>query len=227
MQIILSVAPSGIPGSIIFSDVNLTSITLQWMELPCSDCNRNITSYRVEYSSTTPPHTYIVTVSGSRMTRLVVGGLLPRTNYTFSVRAQGAAVARNGTSFTATPTGQCNAIINVPTVYVQCTYCSGVGLFFNGRLLSNNSMVLLDDIGENSSALYCLTDRELCCSEESGTDPRGLWFFPNGTVIDNVNSDVYISRGFSSIHLNIRSTARMSAGCEECPENYKRNSCCQ
>ena len=99
-------APSGIPGSISFSDVNLTSITIQWTELPCSDRNGEITGYTVEYSSTTPPsHTNTVTVSGSSNTRLVVGGLLPRTSYTFSVRAQGAAQSRSGTRFTATPTG--------------------------------------------------------------------------------------------------------------------------
>ena len=99
-------APSGIPGFISFTDVNLTSITLQWTELPCSDRNGEITGYTVEYSSTaSPPHTNTVTVSGSSNTRLVVGGLLPRTSYTFSVRAQGAANARSGTRFTATPTG--------------------------------------------------------------------------------------------------------------------------
>ena len=102
----MSAAPSGILGPISFSDVNLTSITVQWTELPCSDRNGEIMGYTVKYNSTTPPpHTNTVTVFGSNNTRLVVGGLLPRTNYTFSVRAQGAATARSGTRFTATPTG--------------------------------------------------------------------------------------------------------------------------
>ena len=92
MIILLS---TGFNGS--FSDVNLTSITVQWT---CSDCNE---SYTVEYSSTTPPpHKDTVTVSGSSNTRLVVGGLLPRTNYTFSVRAQGAATVWSDSVFTAT-----------------------------------------------------------------------------------------------------------------------------
>ena len=102
---LMSAAPSGIPDSISFNDVNLTSITIQWTELPCSDRNGEITGYTVEYSSTTPLHTNTVTVSGSSTTRLVVVGLLPRTNYTFSVRAQGAAVARIGFRFTVTPRG--------------------------------------------------------------------------------------------------------------------------
>ena len=101
----MSAAPSGIPWRISFSDVNLTSINVQWTELPCSDRNGEITGYTVEYSSTTLPHNNIVIVSGSSNTRLVVGGLLPRTNYTFSVRAQGAAAAMSAIQFTDTPTG--------------------------------------------------------------------------------------------------------------------------
>ena len=63
----------------------------------------------MEYSSTTlPHHNNTVNVPGSSNTTLVVGDLLPRTNYTFSVRAHGAATAWSGTMFTATPTGWCN-----------------------------------------------------------------------------------------------------------------------
>ena len=95
--------PSGSPESISFSDVNLTSITVQWTELPCSDRNGEIIGYTVEYSSTTPPHTSSVNVSGSN---LVVGDLIPRTSYTFRVRAQGADAARNGSRLTDTPEGK-------------------------------------------------------------------------------------------------------------------------
>ena len=97
--------PSGIPGPISFSDINLTSITVQWTELPCSDCNGEITDYTVEYSSTTPSsHGNAIPVSGSSNTRLVVVGLLPRTNYTFSVRAQDDGLT--ATMFTANSTGK-------------------------------------------------------------------------------------------------------------------------
>jgi hypothetical protein len=99
----VSAAPSDI-GFIKFSH-NVTSITISWTELPCNDRIGQITGYTVEYSSATPPHTNTVNVSGSSNTRLVVGGLLPRTSYTFSVRAHGAPNARRVTTFTATPTG--------------------------------------------------------------------------------------------------------------------------
>ena len=98
VQYVLSAAPSGIPASISFSGVNLTSITVEWTELPCSERNGEITGYTVEYGS------MMATVSDPSNRRLVVGGLLPRTRYTFSVRAQGAAMARSRTVFTATPT---------------------------------------------------------------------------------------------------------------------------
>ena len=47
--------PNGSPESIVFGTVTLTSITVQWTEVPCSDRNGEITGYTVEYSSTTPP----------------------------------------------------------------------------------------------------------------------------------------------------------------------------
>ena len=101
---LVSAVPSGIPGPINFSDINSTSITVQWTELPCSDRNGEITGYTVEYNSTTPVlYNNMVNVSESSNTRLVVGGLIPRTNYTFSVRAQGAAIARSGFTSTAIP----------------------------------------------------------------------------------------------------------------------------
>ena len=212
----MSAGPSGIPGPISFSDVNLTSITVQWTELLCSDRNGEITGYTVEYSSTTPPpHTNTITVSGSSNTRLVVGGLLPRTNYTFLVRAQGAANARSGTRFTATPTGIVAYCKHLSWIFLFAS--AGVGFFLNGRVLPDNSVVLLSDIGEGSSALYCLTDRELCCSLEAGAY-RGRWDFPHGggSVDADATADTYSSRGFSSFLLNRRSGAVGPTGVYAC-----------
>ena len=69
--------------------------------------------------------------------------------------------------------------------------------------LSNTSRLLLSDIGEGSSALFCLTDREACCSEPNSL---GMWNFPDGTRIDqSSSSDIYFVRGSSSLQLNRRS----------------------
>ena len=97
-------APSGSPESVSFGTITLTSIAVQWTEVPCEDLNGgDITGYTVEYSSTTPPTTN--TMSGSSSRELVVGGLLPRTSYTFTVRAEGASHFTSATAFTSTPTG--------------------------------------------------------------------------------------------------------------------------
>ena len=60
----------------------------------------------MQYSSTL--HSNTLNVSGPNTRTLVVGGLVPSTSYTFSVRAQGAPTASSasGTRTTAPPTGQ-------------------------------------------------------------------------------------------------------------------------
>ena len=102
---ILYLVPSGSPVSVSFGNVTLTSITVQWEEVPCSDRNGNITSYTMKYISTTPPTTNTMSGLSSKEFELVVGGLLPRTSYTFTVRVEGASSTTSNTTFTSTPTG--------------------------------------------------------------------------------------------------------------------------
>ena len=102
LHTIIILVPSGSPESVSFGSVTLTSITVQWTEIPCSDRNGEITGYTVEYSSATPTTN---TMSGLSSRELVVGGLLPRTSYTFTVRAEGASHSTSATTFTSTPTG--------------------------------------------------------------------------------------------------------------------------
>ena len=90
-----------------------------------------------------------------------------------------------------------------------------LGFFLNGELLPNNSIVLIGDIGEGSSALYCLTDRELCCSRAAGA-PRGLWRGPEGNVNTNQNAGINAIRGFSSISLNRKRSTVMPTGVYTC-----------
>ena len=90
-----------------------------------------------------------------------------------------------------------------------------LSFFLNGRLLPNNSVVLLSDIGEGSNALYCLTDRTQCCSRSAGAS-RGLWRSPDGDVQQNTNHDIYTSKGFSSLILNRRSSTVGPTGVYTC-----------
>ena len=79
----------------------------------------------------------------------------------------------------------------------------------------NNSLVTLEDIGEDDDALLCVTDLTACCrppyTGEMGPD-IGNWFFPNGTRVpngdDNITSgllwDFYRTSSHSMILLNRR-----------------------
>ena len=79
----------------------------------------------------------------------------------------------------------------------------------------NNSLVTLEDIGEDDDALLCITDLTACCrppyTGEMGPD-IGNWFFPNGTRVpngdDNITSgllwDFYRTSSHSMILLNRR-----------------------
>ena len=90
-----------------------------------------------------------------------------------------------------------------------------LGFFLNGRLLPNNSVVLLSDIGEGSNALYCLTDITLCCSSSAGAS-RGLWRSPDSDVNQDTNRDIYASKGFNSLLLNRRSSTVGPTGVYTC-----------
>ena len=60
----------------------------------------------------------------------------------------------------------------------------------------------LEDIGEGSDALFCITKKRACCrppyTGENGPD-IGNWFFPNGTRIytpgEGTDWDFYRTRG--------------------------------
>ena len=53
------------PVSLFATARTLTSITVHWGEIPCSERNGEITGYFVRSSSTIPPHNIILSVSGS------------------------------------------------------------------------------------------------------------------------------------------------------------------
>ena len=64
----------------------------------------------------------------------------------------------------------------------------------------NNSLVTLEDIGEEDDALLCVTSA--CCTRPA----LGNWFFPNGTRVLSGSEiwDFYRFRGQMRIYLNRR-----------------------
>ena len=96
---------------------------------------------------------------------------------------------------------------------------AGVGFLLNGRVLPNNSIVLLSDIGEGSSALFCLTDRTRCCSTTAGGEKHGVWRFPNGSEIirqTTSHGDIYRNRSYSSVILSRRNNTVGPTGMYAC-----------
>ena len=103
-------------------------------------------------------------------------------------------------------------------IIIVLTFCNfaDAGLLFEGQELTNNSVVVLSDIGEEESALYCITDEEQCCSSsETGGSELGNWFFPTQDEVDTTG-DIYSSRGASAVWLNRRNNAQSPTGVYRC-----------
>ena len=73
---------------------------------------------------------------------------------------------------------------------MECMYYDiGISSFpaavLRGTPYQNNSVVILENIGEGDDALLCITNQTACCRSpytgEMGTS--GNWFFPNGTKV--------------------------------------------
>ena len=86
--------------------------------------------------------------------------------------------------------------------------------------------MLLNDIGEGSSALFCLTDRPACCTHPLSNN-RGAWEFPSGSSVQTTGPSFYFTRGFSSLQLNRRSSATGITGIFTCLIPSANNSAAQ
>ena len=61
-----------------------------------------------------------------------------------------------------------------------------VGFSLNGATYQNNSLVTLEDIGENDTALFWMTNFTACCRRPYTGISRssiGNWLFPNGSRV--------------------------------------------
>ena len=76
-----------------------------------------------------------------------------------------------------------------------------------GTTYPNNTVVLLEDIGEGDNALQCVSNNTRCCGASSTF--RGEFYYPNGAMvpIQNVGHSIYRNRGASFIRLNQRGNA--------------------
>ena len=93
-----------------------------------------------------------------------------------------------------------------------------VSLFLHDRLVTNNSYVDIDDIGEgDEAALLCVTDLKQCCrgiNTPGGVGALGVWLYPNGTdvLLPGSGDDFYRNRNRSVVRLNRRNNAIFPTG---------------
>ena len=98
--------------------------------------------------------------------------------------------------------------------FSMCSPGVGVRFLLTGTTYQNNSIVMLEDIGEGDYALTCVTDQTACCRKPYTNalgSAMGNWFFPNGTRVPSsiVNTskeqwDIYSARGWMVVGLHRR-----------------------
>ena len=94
------------------------------------------------------------------------------------------------------------------------------GMSLNGQPITNNSIVLLQSIGEgDAGALLCTTDRTACCA---GTGRAGEWYYADGRMVPimGAGEPYYRNRGVMLIRLNRRPNQGLS-------EIYSGVYCCE
>ena len=92
-------------------------------------------------------------------------------------------------------------------------------------VIPNNTVIRIDEIGEDNAALICQTDLRPCCS--SPPNRYGQWYYPDGTLVANfaAGQNFYRGRGDDGVvRLNRRNNAQSPPGIYTCevPDNSRR-----
>ena len=93
--------------------------------------------------------------------------------------------------------------IHVFTTYIRFCLCTpGVRFILSGAVYFNNSVIIITDIGTETtwtSPLVCLTDFRPCCRGRYAADQPvvGEWYYPNGSMVPGRN-------GFGQIYAFFR-----------------------
>ena len=77
----------------------------------------------------------------------------------------------------------------------------GVHFTIKGRIILNNSIIFLSEIGEGEDALQCKTDHLDCCA--TSLNLFGEFYYPSETKVDG-GDHFYHTRGDQEIRLNRR-----------------------
>ena len=77
-------------------------------------------------------------------------------------------------------------------MYLSCA--TGITLTLNNVQYTNNSVVNITDIGNDSAALICTSTRPDCCLSTDGSH----WYFPDGSTVQRTSTTYYRTRTFST-----------------------------
>ena len=74
---------------------------------------------------------------------------------------------------------------------------------------TNNSVILLDDVGDTSNELQCISDLSGCCRDPD----RGEWLYPNGTEVptDGTGYGFYRNRGSNNGQIFLRRRSHITS----------------
>ena len=87
-----------------------------------------------------------------------------------------------------------------------------VVLFHNSSFYPNNSIISINEIGKETLALFCYTNKLNCCNE---LEMSGEWYFPNGSAVGD-SGTMYRNRGRSVVRLNQENTSTSPTGIFHC-----------
>lgn len=141
-------------------------------------------------------------IDDSDIVTFTVTGLVPKTTYTFSV------CVHNGVS----QFDQINDKLRV--VAQQATTKQGSVFMHNNMELSNNSVVLREEIGEGDKALICQTLSDAEC----GSSALPAMFFPNKTEVLPAGNGrtMYSTTGTGQVRLNRKPEDKSPLGLYYC-----------
>ena len=99
----------------------------------------------------------------------------------------------------------CHSCITCCTLTQQTQGTGDVWFSLRNKTYKNNSIVNLEDINSDDTALLCKTNFTDCC-RRSGETALGSWIFPNGTPIQSSGKpwDFYRTRDEMVVQLHRR-----------------------
>ena len=157
------------------------------------DRNGVINGYSVQYGVTTTDSIEMLSGTAASDRTFTASGLVPLTTYMFriaAVNSDGVGPYSSVDSFNTTfPTGTCT-VIGTSYSVVPFVLSTDVSLWLNNQLLTNQSIIDLEDIRTGDDRLFCLTNTASCCRSRetpNGVGGVGFWYFPNRSVYPSGN----------------------------------------